>query len=101
MDLPDSEQKGILFIHRSGLPVRNDMSVMVMMIRVCQTLPILGMHFQANYHIVTMAYPFMDQDSLPADRKWGYTMKEVATALLALIQGYPSLGYSQGLLDWT
>ena len=108
MELKDVEEKGILVVHRRGLPVTKDDSppVIVMISGLpdsADTWNAFAKHFYSEFHVVTMAYPFIDRDSLPVDQKWGFTAAEVTTALLAVIQEYRSLGCSKIYLighDW-
>jgi hypothetical protein len=85
MDLKEVEQKGILKVHRSGLPVvgkDDELPPVLIMIAglpdTAATWTAFAKHFESSYHVVTMAYPFMDQESLPSDRKWGYSTKRLS-----------------------
>lgn len=109
MELKDVEQKGILVVHRSGLPLRNEHKPHPVLLMISglpdsvDTWDVFAEHFRCQYHVVTMAYPYLDKESLPLDRQWGYSTREVTTALLALIQEYRSLGCSKIylILDWS
>jgi pimeloyl-ACP methyl ester carboxylesterase len=130
--LATKEQKGILTVHRSGLPpyslhsavIDNNNSnaidttnkkksnnnnkkkappVLLLLAGFPDSVTTwskFAPHFEASYHVVSMAYPGMDPSSntskndddddtsLEERRWWGYSHQEVVDALLAVTHDY-------------
>ena len=104
--LPPVERKGILVLHRSGLPIarkvanananatsasqKQQQPPVYMFLSgfpdSSSTFDSFAKPFEEHFHVVKMSYPDMDEPCLGSF--WGYSLRQVEMALVAVIQDY-------------
>ena len=109
MKLPAKETKGIFTVRRRGLEADPATPVLIMVSGFPDSVstwnPLLP-YIEPHFHVVPMAYPGIDPDDVPrleAECYWGYSLDEVAAALLTVIQEYRNAGCTRIFLlghDW-
>lgn len=85
-----TEQIGVFKLHTCGVPVESKPPVIIFLSGFpdpASTWDALGMLFETDYHVVKLAYPFMDEP-LPANYYWGCSVYKVRDDLLRVVQHY-------------
>ena len=113
--LPSVERKGILVLHRSGIPIAREATASIPYKKQPPVYIFLSgfpdsssafdsfaRPFEEHYHVVKMSYPDMDEERL--SNFWGYSLRQVELALLAVIQDYRETHHCQTIylhgFDW-
>lgn len=62
----------------------------------------LSPHFEASHHVVALAMPSYEADTLPAGHRWGHRLTDIVVELAELIRSYKSRGCPVHLVghDW-
>ncbi|KAI2507306.1 1-acylglycerol-3-phosphate O-acyltransferase [Fragilaria crotonensis] len=114
--LPPVERKGILVVHRSGLPVpiatkseatnvKKQPAVYIFLSGFpdsSSTFDSFAKPFEETHHVVKICYPDMDETCLRSF--WGYSLRQVEMALVAVIQEYRETHHCETIylhgFDW-
>jgi pimeloyl-ACP methyl ester carboxylesterase len=62
----------------------------------------LSPHFEASHHVLALAMPSYEADTLPSGHRWGHRLTDIVVGLTELIRSYRSRGCPVHLVghDW-
>eukprot|EP00545_Synedropsis_sp_CCMP1620_P014168 CAMPEP_0119004730 /NCGR_PEP_ID=MMETSP1176-20130426/1320_1 /TAXON_ID=265551 /ORGANISM="Synedropsis recta cf, Strain CCMP1620" /LENGTH=325 /DNA_ID=CAMNT_0006956471 /DNA_START=257 /DNA_END=1234 /DNA_ORIENTATION=- len=109
IDLPKEERKGILVLRRCGLPISTKEPPPVYLLisgfpDPPTTFDSFVQPFEERYHVVKIGYPGMEDDELPSNAVWGYSLKQIHAALVTVLEEYRDVYHCNTIMlhgfDW-